>query len=310
MVNDTSTIITGNAIQDGLDDAVTDSHQDLGDNNLNTPTPSYVNHEVTITNGSDTDIRDYYEADDQELTFTENTTTGVLETTHDLAIGDGNTVGLTDYYEPDTTVTYQAGNGILINASNHIAVDSPTCDAAGDKLLWDGSQFICGSDTGSGSDNYLPSDPAPTSVDMNNSRISNLSFAEDKYDAVPRGHLRDMMFLLAGSNSPLSTVPISRDGSKWDGNIHHSGCNVNSLDMENGVIEYNLYVIDIIKHDGTEYGLESSPTELLEDTCQIFFGAGPASASELTSGGSEDAARPDFAPKGPTYSESGVEPTA
>ena len=103
---------------------------------------------IGIDDGSSATFTDDFEAntDSQNLGFSEDFRSGLSEARHEVSISGGSDTTITDYYEQDTTVTYNDGDGISIDFTDDINVDSPYCDGAGSKLLWDGNSFKCGTD--------------------------------------------------------------------------------------------------------------------------------------------------------------------
>ncbi|MFB6186818.1 MAG: hypothetical protein ABEI86_08135, partial [Halobacteriaceae archaeon] len=127
-INMNSNRITGLADPSNAQDAATKSYVDsneqtiaddqgLGYNNLNSPTGDYATHEVTISGGSNTDIRDYYDpnSDTQDLSITG----------HTISLDRGGSVTVPDQYEADTdtqdlsisgdTISLDRGGSVTVN---------------------------------------------------------------------------------------------------------------------------------------------------------------------------------------------------
>jgi hypothetical protein len=57
----------------------------------------------------------------------------------------------TKNYVDSNAATYTAGDGLDLSSST-FSVDSPSCDGSSEKLLWDGSSFVCGTDRDTNTD--------------------------------------------------------------------------------------------------------------------------------------------------------------
>ncbi|MEF8880781.1 MAG: hypothetical protein V5A72_03050 [Candidatus Nanohaloarchaea archaeon] len=123
-------------------DANNHDDQNLGYNNLNSPTGNYATHEVTITEGSNTNIRDYYESDTDTNAATEcsNSQSIYLD-------GSGNcqdlSVNSASYINGDLITSNSIDSGeIDVSTISHDSISGVSYNdhhGLGDDLSWDGS---------------------------------------------------------------------------------------------------------------------------------------------------------------------------
>ncbi len=142
----------GNQFVDGDGNCETDDSgsddQNLGYNNKNSPTSNYKTHEITITGGSNTDIRDYYDPDTTADEYgswdfyTDNTNRKSVSSGQDIGIDSGNAINLNWDGSRDVSVAVSAsgldgsylssGGGELDVAAGSVLGSGNDLDSSGD----------------------------------------------------------------------------------------------------------------------------------------------------------------------------------
>ncbi len=131
--NNQLTIADGNTVDlSNLNNSGTDDQQ-----------LSLAGNILTLEDGGTVDLTPYLDnTDTQDLSLATTPGTGDVVNSYQINLVDGGNITLQD---TDTDTQYAAGDGLSLGAGNIFAVNAPTCTGT-DKLVWNGTQFLCSSD--------------------------------------------------------------------------------------------------------------------------------------------------------------------